>query len=387
LTVKVPQANPYKRRVVSGTFHRREASLEEGRIMSGQGRPRSLGPSIIFATVVFVCVSVPMMAKRNDDVVIMKNGDRITCEIKRLENGVLYVYPPYVLAEYGVDWAQVERVESKDTYTVALTSGERYTGTIERTPAKGEATANFKISRNGSPVAVKSNEVAVVRPVEEGFWQQQTGSINAGFNFTQGNSSAQLSVSGNTDYRQEKYSLHLEGSATFSSQAKTQTARYTTNFYYNRFFRVPWYTGTILNLLKSDQQKLRLRASLGEGIGRDLVRTNRTFLSAIGGAMFTTEWYFPGPGLQPRDQNAEAVAGLTFSTYRFSTTEVTSETYVYPSLSTPGRVRVSTSSNLMFQVARNLKWYFTVYENFDSQPPINAPRNDAGVSTSVGWTF
>ena len=30
------------------------------------------------------------MARQNNDVVIMKNGDRITCEIKRLENGVLY---------------------------------------------------------------------------------------------------------------------------------------------------------------------------------------------------------------------------------------------------------------------------------------------------------
>jgi hypothetical protein len=328
-----------------------------------------------------------MMAKRNDDVVIMKNGDHITCEIKRLVDGVLYVSPSYALAAYGVDWAQVERVESKDTYTVVLTSGERYTGTIERTPAKGEATANFKISRNGSPVVVKSNEVAVVRPVEEGFWQQQTGSINAGFNFTQGNSSAQLSISGITDYRQEKYSLRLDGSATFSSQAKTQTARYTTNLYYNRFFKAPWYTGTILNLLKSDQQELRLRASLGQGIGRDLVRTNRTFLSAIGGAMFTSEWYFPGTSKEPRDQNAEAVAGVTFSTYRFKTTEITSETYVYPSLSIPGRVRVSTYANLMFELARNLKWYFTVYENFDSQPPVNAPRNDAGVSTSLGWTF
>ena len=150
---------------------------------------------------------------------------------------------------------------------------------------------------------------------------------------------------------------------------------------------VPWYTGTILNLLRSDQQELRLRASLGEGIGRDLVRTNRTYLSAIGGVMFTSEWYVPGSGLQPHTRNAEAVAGLTFSTYRFSTTQVTSETYVYPSLSTPGRVRVSTNASLMFEIARNLKWSFSVYENFDSQPPINAPRNDSGVSTSLGWTF
>src|SRR5215472_2989266 len=113
--------------------------------MSKPGRSGSLGHSIVFAIVIFVCASASILAKQKDDVVIMKNGDHITCEIKRLENGVLYINPSYALASYGVDWAEVERVESKDTYTVVVTSGERYTGTIERVPAKDEATANFKI--------------------------------------------------------------------------------------------------------------------------------------------------------------------------------------------------------------------------------------------------
>jgi hypothetical protein len=95
----------------------------------------------------------------------------------------------------------------------------------------------------------------------------------------------------------------------------------------------------------------------------------------------------PGIRFATHTRNAEAVAGLTFSTYRFSITRVTSETCVYPSLSTPGRVRVSTNASLMFEIARNLKWNFSVYENLDSQPSNNAPRNDSGVPTSLGWTF
>jgi len=81
------------------------------------------------------------------------------------------------------------------------------------------------------------------------------------------------------------------------------------------------------------------------------------------------------------------VVGLTFSTYRFKYTQVSNQTYLYPNLSTPGRIRISTTSYLKFRLARNLDWIFSVYENFDSEPPINAPRNDAGVSTSLGWTF
>ena len=95
----------------------------------------NLGCRIAFAIVVAVCASASLTARKKDDLVIMKNGDRITCEIKRLENGVLYIDPPYVLAAYGVDWTKVERVESKQAFTVVLTNGERYTGRIEKTAA------------------------------------------------------------------------------------------------------------------------------------------------------------------------------------------------------------------------------------------------------------
>ena len=360
--------------------------------MSIIGAPCRLPKRICLAALVTLFGISTLAARQNNDVVIMKNGDRITCEIKRLENGILYINPPYALDTYGVDWNQVERVESTQAYRVTLTNGARHTGTVERTPAKKDGPDDVKVSSKGSSVEVPADQVAVLRQVEEGFWNQQTGSLSAGYDFTQGNSSSQLSISGDTNYRQENYTLHLDGSAVFNTQSSARTARYTTNLTYNRYLRrfaknSNWYAGTILNFLKSDQQELDLRASVGEGLGKDLKRTNRTYLSVIGGAVFTTERYFPGSGFDPNIQNVEAIAGLTFSTYRFKYTEVTNQTYVYPNLSTPGRFRVSTSSYFKFRLARNLDWIFSVYENFDSKPPTNAPRNDAGVSTSLGWTF
>lgn len=338
-----------------------------------------------------VCAASNLAARKNNDVVIMKNGDRITCEIKRLENGVLYIIPPYALDTYGVDWNQVERVESEQAYRVTLTNGVRQTGTLERTPATKDGPDDVKISTKDSSVEVPADQIALIRQVEEGFWNQQTGSINAGYDFTQGNNSSQLTISGETNYRQDDYGFHVDGSAVFNSQSSARTARYTTNVTYNRYLRRAknsnWYAGTIANFLKSDQQELDLRFSVGEGLGKDLKRTNRTYLSVIGGAVFTTERYFPGSGFDPNIQNAEAVAGLTFSTYRFKYTEVTNQTYFYPSLTDAGRFRVSTSQYFKFRLARNLDWIFSVYENFDSKPPTNAPRNDAGVSTSLGWTF
>jgi hypothetical protein len=67
--------------------------------------------------------------------------------------------------------------------------------------------------------------------------------------------------------------------------------------------------------------------------------------------------------------------------------DISSNALIFPSLTDPGRVRLSMQSNLRIEVVKNLNWDFGLYENFDSRPPVNAPRNDLGVTTGLGWKF
>ena len=50
--------------------------------------------SIILFTILLGIM--PVSARRNDDVVILKNGDRLTGEIKRLQRGELSLYASYM---------------------------------------------------------------------------------------------------------------------------------------------------------------------------------------------------------------------------------------------------------------------------------------------------
>jgi len=60
-------------------------------------------------------IGKPADAKRKDDTVVMKNGDRFTGEIKRLDHGILYFKSSYMLESVQLDWAQVDKLESKDS--------------------------------------------------------------------------------------------------------------------------------------------------------------------------------------------------------------------------------------------------------------------------------
>jgi len=333
-------------------------------------------------------VASPLFGKRKDDMVVMKNGDRFTGEIKDLQHGELIFSSSYMKDDVYLDWNQVETIQSKDTFIVALRNGERVTGFISKEITAGDGGKNFKIIAAGSAVEVKPSDVIAIGQREGSAWNQLTGSVNYGFSFASGNSATSSSLGADVAFRNTKNSVMVATTSQFNSQTNAEnTNRFTLDSQYIRMVTNKWLAAGLFSLLKSNQQNLDLRSTYGGAFGRRLVQTDRTALVALGGAVYTHESYVPQPGTEPVRNNVESLAGLTFSTFRFKTMNVNSQLLLFPSLSDPGRLRLSSQSNLRIELIRNFYWNFQLYENYDTRPPIDAPKNDLGITTSVGWTF
>src|SRR6187399_2641939 len=69
------------------------------------------------------------------DIVELKNGDRITCEIKRLDRGKLTVKTDG-LGTIAIEWDDIQFVTSKARYEIELQSGDRILGTLVRAAAR-----------------------------------------------------------------------------------------------------------------------------------------------------------------------------------------------------------------------------------------------------------
>ena len=83
--------------------------------------------------VILSCVLVlatPAFARESTDVIVMKNGDHLTGEIKGLNAGVLYMSMGYMLGTSSVQWSEVARLESKQLFLVRTEDGSVYTGTL-----------------------------------------------------------------------------------------------------------------------------------------------------------------------------------------------------------------------------------------------------------------
>lgn len=345
---------------------------------------RQAQPSL-FILVIFslLCGASSVQAKRADDVVVLKNGDRLTGEIRSLQRGELKFKAGYMAEAVRLDWSKVERLESKDRFLIALVDGQLFTDSLRLSPA-GTGATNFSI---GGALKVGQMRVLKITPVEAGFFWQLEGTIDFGFSFTSGNDQYQTELLASATYRTGDHSLTASLDSGFSGQPQgARSARNQFVFDYRKQLSPKWYAGGLFELLRSDQQSLSLRTTVGGLLGRKLLQTERTRISFFGGLAGARENYL-APTASPRTINADALTGLEFNTFRFSSTDIGSRFILYPSLTTPGRVRMQFRSDLRIKLVKDLNWGFHLYENFDSKPPVEADKNDLGVSTSLGWKF
>jgi putative salt-induced outer membrane protein YdiY len=336
---------------------------------------------IIFINLLFVLTAI---AKNVDDVVVLKNGDRLTGEIKGLQSGELRFKSDYMAEAVRLDWSRVERLESKSTFMIWLVDGKLVTDVLRLLPSNSDEIANFVI---GSSTRVHQLDVIRITPADRHFWKRLEGSIDFGFSFTSGNDQYQTNLAATTTYRTGDHSFTASIDSSFSGQTEGDSlTRNQFSFDYRKQLSHRWYVGGLFDLLHSDQQSLDLRTTVGAIAGRNVVQTENTRLSLFGGIAGTRERYSESIG-QPRTTNADAIAGADFATFRFNRTDIRSRFSLFPSLTTPGRMRLQATSDLRIKIVKDLWWGFHVYENFDSKPPVRADQNDLGVSTSLGWKF
>ena len=339
----------------------------------------------------FLFVATSAMAKRKDDVVVMSNGDTFTGEIKELEHGELVFKSDYMKDSVHLDWKRVKYLRSTDVFIVSFSDGRRVTGTIDkRAAATSHKEQDFAVtSDESSSVQATASDVIKVQPQELSFWNQLTGSINYGFSFTGGNSrTVSSSLGASVGFNNERNAIRLATSSQFDSQNhSSNTNRVTFDSEYLHALNTRWVTEGLVSLLKSNQQDLKLRSTYGGGFGRRLIQTDRTSMLAIAGAAFSHETYAAQPAPDLVRSNAEGLLGLTFNTFRFKTLNFNSQAFLFCSLNDPGRVRLSFQSNLRIELVRNFNWNLQLYENYDTRPPVTAPKNDLGITTSIGWTF
>jgi hypothetical protein len=344
---------------------------------------------LLLLVLVMAGVESQAHARPKTDVLVMKNGDRITCELLSLSKGQLQIKTDYTVGTVTVNWELVDRIDSSQLFHVELSSGETRNGTLRQEPVQSTDRRLVQISEDLGTSEVDHDEIVMVEQLGTNFWKQLDGSIDVGLSYTTSNSTSQFTVNAGVSRRRERNEFDLSWSSFLSRvEGVEPTNRYELTALYKRLMKWHnWFYGGALDFLKSDQQNLDLRVTPGGVLGRNLVRTNRSNAFIAGGAAVNREWFLePVDGLTDQTSLEGIVAG-SVSIFRFDSTQIDTSLVFFPSLSQWGRYRISFNNSVYLDLWGNLYLRFSFYDDYDSRPQGDTPKNDLGVTTSFGWSF
>ena len=178
---------------------------------------------LIFTLTLFFPSS--LFARDSTDIIVMKNGDRMTCEIKALSAGVLSVKLKYVQGTIGVQWSEVAHLESDQLFLVKTESGTVYTGKLSTGATPGERAVSIEVAvAPEKEVEISQAQLVQLNQTAEGFWQRFNGAVNTGILYSKGNESTQYNIASLVEYRRERWSAQASQNSSLSSSSGASLA-------------------------------------------------------------------------------------------------------------------------------------------------------------------
>jgi hypothetical protein len=329
----------------------------------------------------------PALARESTDVIVMKNGDHLTGEIKGMSQGVLYISMNYILGTSDVRWSAVDHIESKQLFLVKTEGGTVYTGTLATT---GEKPVVIEVVESSSKqVELERRTVVEMDQTSERFWQRFNGQINSGITYTKGNQSTQYNLSSEVNYPRERWAASAGFNSTFSSSTgASATTRNQLNLGAQRLLRWKnWFYAGAAGLLQSSEQGINQQGNLGGGVGRYLMNSNRCKVYLLGGLGWQNTNYAPSIFVTSPENVATGLVSGGLKFYRFNKTTIEFTGSVFPALSQPGRVYTNVNASYYIKLSGSLSWNVSFYGNWDNQPPPTFSGSDYGTSSGLSITF
>jgi len=335
-------------------------------------------------------LTVPLVARDKTDVMVMENGDRMTCEIKGLDAGVLYVSFDYIDGTAMVDWSKVARLESKQPFVVKMQDGSVYVGTL-RTPETPGRPLMIKVAKAlEEEVLIDQSQIVQMIATSDKFWQRFSGEISFGAIYSKGNQSTQYSLGSKTAYVRERWTAKASFDSNLSSSTGANVAT-RNSLELLALHLLPWnkwfYSG-LGGFLQSSEQGINLQGTVGGGVGRYLKNTERTTISVLAGAAWQRTNYVQSSTPVSGQNLAAALIYTEAKFFKFSKTNLNLTASVLPAVSDPGRVRFNADASYYIKIFSNLKWNISFYGNWDNRPPPKGfSGSDYGTSSGLSWTF
>jgi len=237
---------------------------------------------VIYSLVFLFC---PLVAQaKAADVLVMKNGDRITGEITQIWDAEITIEPEYA-DEFNVDIPAVAYIESEREFELDLADGREVVATFSGADSEGNQIIETGSGKESMPLG---QLLELDEPEDYFDWEtlvDMSGDIKRG----------------NTDSRNTKLRAetmfklgdhrHVADLTIFNEKIVEDTVKdqNIVNYNYNWLFSDPWFFSALVTYERDPIITLDGRVTASAGLGRDIWATPRRTLNFQLGAGFRAE--------------------------------------------------------------------------------------------------
>lgn len=220
------------------------------------------------------------------DQVIMKNGDIITGNISKIEDGEVFIEPSYA-DEFSVKLAEVVSIDAVETFEIELEDGSNVDASFAH-GAEGMQT----LVVDGTPRDIPMEELTMATEPEP--WYDRTSHVDVNMTWNGGNTDSRNNlIFADTslklgDHRHQG-DLTIRRDQTDGIDTKKQDLF---NYTYNWFFSDPWYMGGTLSYERDPIRELDHRYNVGLIFGRDIFNEASRFMTISLGAGWSEQEFF-----------------------------------------------------------------------------------------------
>jgi hypothetical protein len=315
------------------------------------------------------------------DIILFKNGDRLTGEVKTLDRGKVS-FDTDATGVIKVEWDDIEQLYSNTTFEIALDDGERLYGSLAETTRHNEIRLQTDTSALDLPIAT----IVRMTPIKATVLDRMEMSADIGYSVAKANKLEQSNLSYDFSYREEKRQItfSFDGS-TSSSENDPPSTRVFTNLSYRRFLDdLTWDPFAVGQLERNDELGIDRRVSVGGGMSRWFRDTNTSRIAFGGGLIRSRE---ESNGIPETKEDTEALIAMDFEWFRYDEPEldVSTKFTLYNRLSGTREPRGNLDVSFKWEIFKDFYWSFSFYYTFDQQHETGTATSDYGSFVSLGW--
>jgi putative salt-induced outer membrane protein YdiY len=332
------------------------------------------------------------------DVVVLKNGDRLTGSLVNISGGNLE-FKSEAAGNIAIPLAKIQSLSIEKPVAVVVKGKPAVEGQLQLEPS-----GNWQVTQKGRSQTIIASIVETIMPEQtyHGLvehqaepWQDWKGSTSLGYSIQRGDqqtstiSSAVAAVRERPEapifirHWRSNYGLTMLFSKAQENGSLVQSNTISTNLREDYLLSPRDFVFGVGQLDHVQAQGLYLRQTVGGGFGHDLIHNSRTIFSLLGGLTYVHEKFYDGQS----DQTAQALAGEKLGIQLTKWMRLDHYLNFYPNLTNTGQYRFDTASTLAIRLSNHLSLNTGVVDLFLSYPTPGNKKNNLAFTTGIGYNF